>query len=222
MRYFLILTFFLNFLVGCTHFFTNKPKDSSSQVWINLWKAACESSQGKGQIFLPNRTYAFSYETVLNEKEKWWALVLDAPLRGEETLIVPWDENKTFEGSLIQSIDLKTKKSLTPELMQKWKQSWLSMIYFLKKRASWSEQIKKDLKCLNSKICQGHEGNIYWLYGEDKIQLSFESEKNQSNLTWSFKRKADEYFFSEQIVTLRHQKNSQTISLHLYPTQCSN
>lgn len=218
----LILLLFLNSILffGCSHY-GSKQKISSAEVWLNLWKVACESSEGKGQIFLPNRTYAFSYESIFNEKDQWWALALEAPLRGEETLIVPFDEKKMFEGSLLSSLDAQAKKKLTPSLLKKWKKGWLAMLHFLKAREQWSRKNLVKLNCLEKKSCQGQESDISWLYGEEKIELSFLNEKAEKEFTWIFKRNSEEYFFSEQIVTLRHQKNSQTISLHLYPTRCS-
>ncbi len=195
---------------------TPKIELSEEKIWQHLWLAACPVSSGKGQIFLPKSTYAFSYESVLNSAEQFWAMALEVPLRGEETLIVQLDDATAFSGSLLEKVHIH------PMTLSVWKKNWVQLITFLHKRLDWSQQQWTKQSCSLRLGCKGQDESIRWSYKEQEIEIMTLDKKTKTSLSWKFKRKNDELIFTEQIVTLRHQKNSQTISLHLYPTTCGN
>jgi len=195
--------------VSCS-LFKNRTKDSPEKIWFSLWNEACPVSIGKGQIFLPKSTYAFSYESVFNEEENFWAMALDVPLRGEETLILPMNSEGQMSGSLLERV------SILPTNLKVMEKNWVQMLQFLKKRNIWS----KANYCNSVLQCQGKVENIFWYFKEDEIELKIQEPKMKMIFSWKFKRKNEDLKFTEQIVTLRHQKNSQTISLNLYPKAC--
>lgn len=190
------------------------PKMEDAKIWQELWQAACPASLGKGQIFLPKRTYAFAYESIFNEQDGFWAMALDVPLRGEETLIVYMDEQVPFSGSLL------TQVQIHPNTLAIFKKNWLELLVFLKERQLWSKNQWSKNPCKLYGVCKGKEGSVHWQFKEQEIELKTFNPLNKTTFSWKFKRMNDELKFTEQSVTLRHQKNSQTISLHLYPTSC--
>ncbi len=200
-------------LTGCS-LFTPKAKVSQEKVWEQLWQAACPTSEGKGQIFISKRTYAFTYESIFNIADKFWVIAMEVPVRGEETLIVPMENKVPLAGSLLDGMDKKTLKSVGADNLKAWKKSWVELLSFLQQRGEWSTKAWSKGQCTDSLKCHGQENNIGWKFTEDEIELK------TANFSWNFKRINDELRFSQQTVTLRHQKNSQTISLHLYPTLC--
>lgn len=224
MKTFNIILFFIILFAqcGCSLFKSQEKKIDHAKIWHDLWLAACPTSTGKGQIFIPKRTYAFTYDSIFNEEEAFWALALEVPLRGEETLVVPYSAKQTFHGSLFASLDKKTLQELGPANLLAWKNSWLALLNFLKDRQSWSNQQWPLSSCSKDKDfkCVGIEKNIQWTFSEEEIELKVKAQKNKAQFTWKFKRLDDNPVFTQQIVTLRHQKISQSISLHLYPSSC--
>lgn len=199
---------------------SSAPKISAEKKWSELWEAACPTSEGKGQIFISKKTYSFSYESLINKIENFWAMALEVPLRGEETLVVPLDTNSPFGGSLFLGLDEKTQKSIGKLTLDLWKKSWLELLNFLENRSIWSQQSWKNSACNQQLQCHGKEKNVLWNFTEDQIELKLIQPSTKASFSWKFKRINEELRFSQQVVTLRHQKNSQTISLHLYPTVC--
>lgn len=215
----LLLLFFLLNLSGCSLFHTS-TKVSQDRTWQELWQSACPVSEGKGQIFISKRTYAFTYESIFNLKDNFWAIAMEVPVRGEETLVVPFKNQAPFSGSLLESLDKKSLKGLGPETLKAWKKSWLELLIFLQQRNAWSKNTWENGQCDDHLKCHGTDKNIMWKFSEEEIELKTISDQTKTIFSWNFKRINDELRFSQQVVTLRHQKNSQTISLHLYPTLC--
>ncbi len=134
---------------GCS-VFKSAPKVTQEKIWQELWQSACPTSEGKGQIFISKRTYAFTYESVFNLTDNFWAIAMEVPVRGEENLVVPMNSKAIFDGSLLASLDKKTLKAIKAETFATWKKSWVELLTFLQQRSAWSQKVWDSGICKNS------------------------------------------------------------------------
>jgi len=215
MRYFLMIIFVSSFYACSTW---KKAPLSKNKVWIDLWHNACPDSQGKGQLFVGKKLYSYSYESVMQKEIQAWVMAIEVPLRAEETLVVYDDVKKNLEGSMINYWLTENKSAASARVLKDWQTLWVEVLDFLKSRKAWAVGAWSKCDSQGGEQCQGKQQNVAWSYSYD--QISVKNQRQGSELQWEFKRKSDSPFFTQQVVTIRHQKISQTISLQLYPTTC--
>ena len=106
---YLLIIFFLS---SCSLFQTKQLSKDISVAAENI----CFNSEGKGRLTVKNKKYIFSYESFLEEEQAKWKLVLDFPLRPEESFELDWSQNNKMKfKSTIDTKILRENKNINPK-----------------------------------------------------------------------------------------------------------
>ena len=119
---------------------------------------------------------------------------------------------------MVEQWRAENKNVFSSKTLAELQKLWLDVLNFLQKRVSWSNEKWSECAENKNKSCYGQIDGLTWSYSDQQIEVK--SAQGPGEVSWQFQRKNDDPFFTHQVVTLRHQKISQTISLHLYPTSC--
>lgn len=127
-------------LTSCSLF----EKKKLSRDVPEVAKSICINSEGKGRLTVKGNKYIFSYESYLEEEQAKWQLVLDFPLRSEESFELDWSrDNKMRFKSTIDSKILRENKEINPKELD----YFVSSIgYFLQDIIKLTGDKKKKLK----------------------------------------------------------------------------
>ena len=80
-------------------------------------KRVCLSGSGKGRVRIGRNKSLFRYESKLNQDKKYWRMVLDLPIHGEEMIGLKWaNGQKMWSASFIKALESEEDKYSAPQL----------------------------------------------------------------------------------------------------------
>lgn len=189
---------------------------------------ACNASEGQGKIFYLHKQYAFKYETKWTVAQQSWAMALDVPLRGEESLLITRKQQLTensaqlyhLSGSLKQLLDYEIidgpsaknkNRDQQADLVQSMLQQWAKLLF------TWHQTQQKSKAELKAMFDQCHKisdssasqcrlsarEDQTFLYENNKIVLiaQEQAELGKISMHWTFQNKFD---FPEQYFTFQN------------------
>ncbi|OFZ73096.1 MAG: hypothetical protein A2451_02880 [Bdellovibrionales bacterium RIFOXYC2_FULL_39_8] len=144
----------------------------------------CLSAAGRGKIIYRGNNYTFGYESLLEQKEKNWALAANIPLHGEEVIRLGYTHIE--EGRFLISGGIYSSIMDTLE-RKKEKRSIQAINHYLKNLALFLDfyQQRQDglLQCLikysdeyevSGRCALGQKGeqNLYWRFKNETLTFS--------------------------------------------------
>jgi hypothetical protein len=111
--------------------------------------------------------YLFNFETVLNRKEKFWGMAIDAPIVGEEVLKLYYDRNSADSNFLKGSFAARLFRGLKNHPRSK-----NELINFFAIYAEWLKLAAKG-KAIHERSNNGPEFRTDYLQKEEKVIISY-------------------------------------------------